>query len=114
MESGSILTFCSNGQHADEASIAAEVRALREELRSLREQMAPQVAAVELVQQRVTLNQCAAMVHRSKRSLQGYKDRPPPCNRPRNGQAHEWLWCDMRPWLESTFGVVLPERFPGL
>jgi hypothetical protein len=61
----------------------------------------------------VTLDQCAALVNRNKRSLERYKKQMP---RPKvlggGGKPHEYAWSEMRPWLEKTFGRPLPERHP--
>jgi hypothetical protein len=61
----------------------------------------------------VTLDQIAARMRMSKRSLERYKkEMPPPVMRGRRGRTSRWVWADVRPWLEQTFGCVLPERFP--
>ncbi len=71
-------------------------------------------AIIQLDEQLVTLDQAAAMVKRSKRSLERYRDvMPAPCVRGTRGQANLWRWREIRPWLQSTFGFLLPERFPG-
>jgi hypothetical protein len=62
----------------------------------------------------VTLDQCAAMVNRSKRTLENYKKTMP---RPKvlggGGKPHEYAWSEMRPWLEKRFGRSLPVTYPG-
>jgi hypothetical protein len=66
------------------------------------------------LEQYVTLDQMAAIVGRSKPTLRRYvKQAPKPTFRGRRGQAGEWRWSDVRPWLEATFGRKLPERFPS-
>jgi hypothetical protein len=65
-------------------------------------------------EQLVTLDQMGAVVHRSKRSLERYRAQmPPPRARGRRGRPHLWAWHEVRPWLESAFGLRLPEQFPG-
>lgn len=65
-------------------------------------------------EQLVTLDQIGAMVHRSKRSMERYRGRMPvPRVRGRRGQPHLWAWSQVRPWLEDSFGLRLPEHFPG-
>lgn len=68
------------------------------------------------VAQLVTLDQLAVVVGLSKRSLERYKGRglPSPVRTGRNGRAHLWNYTAVRSWLEDTFGVLLPERYPGI
>jgi hypothetical protein len=62
----------------------------------------------------VTLDQVAALVNRSKRSLEHYKSAmPPPRVKGGPGQPDEWSWAELRPWLEEKFHRRLPERFPA-
>src|SRR5258707_906746 len=63
--------------------------------------------------QYVTLDQCGAMVHRSKRTFYHYPGRPDPVVRGGHGRFALYDWARMRPWLLSVFGVPLPETFPG-
>jgi hypothetical protein len=68
--------------------------------------------------QYVTLDQAAALVNRSKKTLERRvnktgSDAPPPDVEGGGGRAHEWRWSLFRPWLEKTFGKPLPERFPS-
>jgi hypothetical protein len=68
--------------------------------------------------QYVTLDNLAAIVSRSKRTLEKRKVRernplPPPDVEGGGGRPDEWLWPTIRPWLEQEFGRKLPERFPG-
>ena len=64
----------------------------------------------------VTLTQAAAIVNRSKRTLEGYKQKDPEFPAPRvkggDGKPDEWAWSELRPWLAETFKKDLPERFP--
>ena len=66
----------------------------------------------------VTLSQAAALVNRSKRTLEGYRQKdttfPAPCIKGKNGKADEWAWAELRPWLVKTFKRPLPDRFPRL
>jgi len=60
----------------------------------------------------VTLDQAAASVSRSKRSLERYKkEMPVPDVKGGGGRPSEWLWSELRPWLEKKFGRRLPEHF---
>jgi hypothetical protein len=64
----------------------------------------------------VTLNQAAAIVHTSKRTLERYKTKgklPAPAVEGGGGKADRYDWKTMRPWLESEFGIKLPETFPA-
>ena len=62
----------------------------------------------------VTLTQMAAMVNRSKRTLEGLtKDMPPSTVEGGGGKPAEWDWANVRPWLEEQFVRKLPEVFPG-
>jgi hypothetical protein len=62
----------------------------------------------------VNLAQAAAMVNLSKRSLERYKPKmPPPSAVGGKGRADQWEWRVIRPWLQTTFGHSLPERFPA-
>jgi hypothetical protein len=61
----------------------------------------------------VTLRQVAPLVGRSKRTLENYvKEMPPARVAGKTGSTHCWDWRELRPWLEDTFNVTLPERFP--
>jgi hypothetical protein len=67
--------------------------------------------------QYVTLDQMAAHVNRSKRTLERLKTRelnplPPPDVEGGGGRPDEWVWSKIRPWLEKEFGRQLPLRFP--
>ena len=63
----------------------------------------------------VTLQQMAAMVSRSKRTLESHKkrDMPVPKVPGGGGKPDEWAWAEIRPWLETTFERKLPDRFPA-
>jgi len=115
---------------AELASMTAEMARLRSEVVRSREEMAALRLAVQAPEQQslpfigrplppdeqlVTLDQMAAIVNRKKRALEHYRDQmPAPARKGRRGQAAEWRWADVRPWLEETFSRRLPEEFPGL
>jgi hypothetical protein len=64
----------------------------------------------------VDLDQAAAAVHTSKRTLERHKTEgtlPEPVVEGGGGKPALYDWKIMRPWLMKTFGVVLPERFPA-
>lgn len=64
----------------------------------------------------VTLNQAAAIVNASKRTLERHKTKgelPDPAVEGGAGKAARYDWKVMRPWLESKFAMKLPEHFPG-
>jgi hypothetical protein len=68
--------------------------------------------------QYVTLDKMAAVVGRSKRTLEKLlarpkKPMPPPDVEGGGGKPNEWLWEKVRPWLQEEYGRTLPERFPG-
>jgi hypothetical protein len=64
----------------------------------------------------VTLDQCAAAVHTSKRTLERYKTEgtlPNPVREGGGGKHALYDWKVMRPWLMATFDLLLPEKFFG-
>jgi hypothetical protein len=69
------------------------------------------------VEQYVTLDKMAALVSRSKRTLEKRKGRrtnplPNPDVEGGGGRPDEWLWTRVCSWLEQEFGRRLPERLP--
>jgi hypothetical protein len=63
----------------------------------------------------VTLDQAAAMVHRSKRTLERFKTRgsfPAPAVEGGGGRADLFEWSMLRTWLTGEFGIRLPDKFP--
>ena len=63
----------------------------------------------------VTLDQAAALVNRHKRTLENRKKAmtmPMPKVKGGGGKPDEWLWDELRPWLEKEFGKQLPEIPP--
>jgi hypothetical protein len=66
------------------------------------------------VESLVTLQQAAAMVSRSKKTLERCKrNMPMPKVSGGGGKPDEWEWAELRPWLEERFDRKLPERFPA-
>jgi len=63
--------------------------------------------------QYVTRSQFAAIVSRSPRTFERIKDLPPPAIAGGMGKPSEWIWSDIKPWLERKFGRNLPDQFPG-
>ena len=64
--------------------------------------------------QYITLDMAAAIVNRAKSTLRKYPDLPEPdVNGGGKGKPNEWLWKNIRPWLEKKFDRPLPEIFPG-
>jgi hypothetical protein len=64
----------------------------------------------------VSLDQAAAAVHTSKRTLERHKTEgnlPDPVREGGGGKPALYDWKIMRPWLIETFGIDLPERYPG-
>jgi hypothetical protein len=61
----------------------------------------------------IDLDQAAALVNRSKRTLERKVDEmPKPAIRGTGGKKHEWLYPELRPWLQQEFNKILPERPP--
>jgi hypothetical protein len=109
---------------ADIQKVQAALEKLHAEMEALRgrltpqegreDQLPPERTSAELTQDLVTLDQMAALVQRCKRTLERYRrELPAPRFRGRRGQPHLWDWAEVRPWLEETFGLRLPEHFPS-
>jgi hypothetical protein len=68
------------------------------------------LAAAVPLPELLTLDQAAALVNRSTRSLERYKRRGMP--KPRvlggGGKPHEYPWPEMREWLSKTFDRPIP------
>ena len=65
--------------------------------------------------QYIALDAMAARVMKGKRTLERYKTKgklPPPDVEGGGGKADLWIWANIRPWLEETFGMALPSRLP--
>lgn len=61
----------------------------------------------------VTLDQIAAIVGRKKRTLENYlKKMPNPHVQGTGGKPSQWIWDEIRPWLEREFVPNLPQVFP--
>jgi hypothetical protein len=61
----------------------------------------------------IDLDQAAALVNRSKRTLERKSGvMPLPAVEGGGGKKAEWLWNELRPWLEKEYGKVLPDRPP--
>src|SRR5262249_23319983 len=107
----------SSVRQEDEVELLEKVNFLRTAIERLRLlEHAP--ASDTLPHQHVTLDGMAAIVNRSKRTLEKRIARkrnplPQPDIEGGGGKPHEWLWPSVRPWLEQEFGRKLPERFPG-
>jgi hypothetical protein len=72
---------------------------------------------IAVAPQYVTLNQAAAMVNKSKKTLERRKNEksstmPKPEVEGGGGIADEWLWDTIRPWLEAKYKKKLPVVFP--
>ena len=78
-------------------------------------QEVPDACAAEDLYNDVTLNQAAAIVSVSKRTLERYKKKglPDPIVEGGGGRASLYRWSDLRPWLEFTFRKKLPAEFPA-
>jgi hypothetical protein len=79
------------------------------------QQHTPLTSPATPAEQYVTLDQAATLVNRSKKTLERrlYNPRtgmPLPAVEGGGGRPHEWLWSELRPWLEQEFGRRLPER----
>ena len=81
---------------------------------SLAEPATQELSGPASSKQYVTLSQCAAMVHRSKRTLEKHRDQmPAPFRVGGGGRSSVWLWSEVRVWLQTYYGRVLPEVYPG-
>ena len=64
----------------------------------------------------VTLDQAAAVVCQSKRTLERFLQRqqlPRPDFPGGGGKSHRWYWRNLRPALQEHFRPDLPERYPA-
>lgn len=101
----------------------SELRAVPEPVESFgSSRESPQVESdasqsIATILQYVTLNQAAGLVQRHKdtlgRWLRDDPHSPMPAIEGGGGKPHEYLWSEMRRWLESKSGRQLPERFPS-
>jgi hypothetical protein len=65
----------------------------------------------------VTLREMAALVNRTKKTLEKLKSRasnplPKPDIPGGRGRPDEWLWDRVRPWLQEQFKRNLPRELP--
>ena len=61
----------------------------------------------------IDLDQAAALVNRSKRTLERHlRKMPNPVVQGAGGKKSEWVYEELRPWLENEFGKILPKRPP--
>lgn len=96
---------------------AADVVNAMADLSALVARLAP-AAEASAVPRYVTLNQMAATVGRSKRTLEKYVGRkrnplPEPDIQGFGGKANQWNWDTVRPWLEAEYDRTLREVFPA-
>jgi hypothetical protein len=91
--------------------ILPDVSFVRKSIDALRFQEAPESPPDDVF---VTLDQAAAMVQRSKRTLEKKRNLPAPDIRGSGGRPHEWKWNRIRPWLESEYKRSLPQTLPRL
>lgn len=109
----------SDPTHSRLSDLLSSVVRLQDELSTLREGLEQAIKEEPAepespLDSYVTLDQCAAMVHRSKRTLEHYRDRlPEPAVEGGGGRPHLWRWSKIRTWLEEIFGLNLPEKYPG-
>jgi len=64
----------------------------------------------------VTLSQMAAMVNRTKKTLERLRDNgklSAPAVKGGTGRADEWRWSDVRPILQDEYNRQLPEIYPA-
>jgi hypothetical protein len=64
----------------------------------------------------VTLDQVAAIVHKTKRALEYHKTKgtlPAPYYEGGGGKAALYDWKVIGPWLTEKYGFPLPDRYPG-
>jgi hypothetical protein len=104
------------------AETAPRVAELLRELANLLEGAKGGLPAGAALPQYVTLDTAAALVNRSKRSLEKYlydpsKVRryamPAPAVDGGGGRPSEWDWSVLRPWLERIFHRDLPTLLPS-
>jgi hypothetical protein len=59
----------------------------------------------------VSLDQAAALVNRSPAALRHYRSKgmPKPYVQGAKGRPNEYLWSEMRPWLQTTFNREIPQ-----
>jgi hypothetical protein len=116
-----VLAVLRREQAANPKKLAKAYRLAQSLCNLLKRQAAdgkPANEALPAAMQYVTLDQAAATVNRSKRTLEKRANRkknplPDPAVQGAGGKPSEWIWTDLRPWLEQEYGKRLPERFPA-
>lgn len=109
--------FCAKVRAGQTRGFCEKVRAVVGcEVRRLEEYLASK-APVGDSRQFVTLDQAAASVSRSKRTLEKLFRRrknpfPDPDIQGGGGKPNEWAWERIRPWLEAEYARKLPAVFP--
>jgi hypothetical protein len=98
------------------AALLAEV--LKDVEEFLRPAPVESTATLAETEQYVTLDQAAAIVNRTKRTLRRRLNAknsamPRPDVDGGGGKPDEWKWSALRPWLESEFGKRLPTKYPS-
>ncbi len=98
----------------DHPALAADVRRIVRLVALLVEHTLPPDWKNHGGQTLVTLEQIGAVLQRSQRVLQKYRHAfPSPQVLGTRGRPDRWDWAEIRPWLQSTFGLCLPRSFPG-
>ena len=103
----------------DRPPTAADLDAFLDRLERLLEELAlrrrpSRPAPAQPPGQLVTLAQIAEISHRPRRVLERYRrELPPPRVLGRPGRPDRWDWAEVRPWLQTAFGLRLPEHYPG-
>jgi len=118
---GGLSIMANNFDPADRRDLVRAVDVLTQLLARLELRDNPGVlpptnpAAAAPAEQLVSLDQCAALVHVTRRHLARYRGRGlPASSRPgRRGRPALYEWRLMRPFLEAAFGLRLPETHPA-
>jgi len=79
-------------------------------------QPADPASSGEQIECHVTLQQMAAIVSKSKRTLERLRDNeklPAPAVKGGEGKADEWIWSEVRPILKREYSRTLPKVFPA-
>ena len=106
----------------DSESLALQLVAIRAELRELKNCVQGHILANGCRRDEdgylVRLVEVAALVQRSKRSLEWYLRHPvhplpDPEIRATGGKPHFYRWAEIKPWAERVFGRRLPEIPPS-
>jgi hypothetical protein len=99
------------------ARLAHSARLAWDRIEAARDAGAPATTALARYGEHyVTLDQAAALVRRSKRTLERDLKKgaiPQPDIRGQAGRASKWAWSSLRPALSRLVEIELPSRFPG-